>query len=441
MSKRIVAILAAVMMVGMIVPSFAAVESIKVSGGWDTYGVYRNNFDMIDDAVGVLGKDTQHFFQTTVRVQIEAALSSNVQAVIGMINERTWGMDFDMVGGRRVDIDLAYVKLNELMGGTLTVGRQPLLIGEGMVVGSAYRAYAYPTLQVGNILGAADLGTQTAFDAVRMEWAMQSSSLQLFVAKIIETFVGANFGTLPTGDVTLYGIDWCWKPENFSVNPYIVGLSAAQSVTGTNLYTLGVRATFNPADSGLVLKGEVAKQFGEATTTADFKGWGGYLGAEFGFGGALMPKLVLQYTYMTGQDPTDTDVSLWIPVFPSDVASRVGKIGYASIFGLGESVAVMKGVPAVLGTGVQALKLGFSMNPTEKLGMALDFYNLRANESGTLGSSFGNELDLGFTYMFSDDVNFGLDLGYFMTGGLVDDITGSNDKNAWQAVASMKVKF
>lgn len=440
MSKRIVAILAAVMMVGMIVPSFAAVESIKVSGGVDMHGVYRNNFDMMDD--GVTGnKDTQHFFQTTVRVQVEAALSSNVQAVVSMINERTWGQDFDMIVGRGVDIDLAYVKLNELMGGILTVGRQPLLIGEGMVVGSAYRAFAYPTLQVGNVLGAADLGTQTAFDAVRMEWAMQSSSLQLFVAKIVETFVGANFGTLPTGDVTLYGIDWCWKPEIFSVNPYIVALSAAQSTTGTNLYTLGVRGTFTPVDSILTLKGEVARQFGEATTTADFKGWGGYLGAEFGLSGDLMPKFVVQYTYMTGQDPTDTDVSLWIPVFPSDVASRVGKIAYASMFGLGESVAVMKAGPNVYLTGIQALKLGFSMNATEKLGMAVDFYNLRANESGTFGSSFGNELDLGFTYMYSEDVNFGLDLGYFMTAGFVDDYTGSNDKNAWQAVASMKVKF
>ena len=67
--------------------------------------------------------------------------------------------------------------------------------------------------------------------------------------------------------------------------------------------------------------------------------------------------------------------------------------------------------------------------------------SLRFLES-SVRKAIGNEIDLGLTYAYSEDVSMGLDLGYFMTGSNIEDTVGTgNEENAWQAIASVKVAF
>ncbi|MCM8815846.1 MAG: hypothetical protein NC931_07725, partial [Candidatus Omnitrophica bacterium] len=78
----------------------------------------------------------------------------------------------------------------------------------------------------------------------------------------------------------------------------------------------------------------------------------------------------------------------------------------------------------------------------EKVGLTLDWYNLTAKETGAgIDDSVGNEIDLGITYKYSEDLSFGLDLGYFMAGDYVEDTFTNQDKNAWQAIVTMSVAF
>lgn len=437
MSKKLLTVLAAILVVGMAVPSFAAVENVKVGGDVTVYGIYRNNFDFIDD---VVSKDQAHAYQTSLRVYVSAALSDNVSAMVRMINERAWGQNTD--GGSDFTLDLGYVKLADLMapGLNLTVGRQEIQIGEGFVVGSAYNATA-AGYNANNALLATDLGLQKAFDAVKVDYALSGLPMSFtgFVSKIDEAYGGTG-----TQDTTLYGVSMLWKPENWTLEPYYVAqfLSGAPSATDVDMSVVGVRATGGvPAVAGLSWKAEFAKEMGEAFN-ADLKGWAGYVGGTYKFDTAMAPYITLGYNYYTGWDGTGTDVDAWIPMYPSDTASRIGKIAYAALFPANEGLAL-----GVIPTGLQTIKLGFGMQPTEKIGLTLDIFNLRANEvpaGAPVGKAIGNEIDLGVSYKYTEDVTLGLDLGYFMSSDAIDDtatLLGVSSENAWQAVASLKLAF
>lgn len=448
--KKLLTILAAVMLLGLVVPAFSAVENVKVGGDIVVKGIYRNNFDMTKKAavVGAAG-DGNSYIYTGARVYVSAELSDNVSAMVRFIDERDWsglvGVD---VASRVVLTDLAYVKVSDLVvpGLNLTVGRQEIQIGDGLVVGSQYRA--------GNNFVASsyyyDYGLQKAFDAIKVDYAFTAAPVTVtaFKAKITEAYDNGVvavpfFGPLGNAnDGDLYGLDVVIKGESVTVNPYYVYETI--SVNGTQdsniLSTAGIKAAWNPMEA-LALSGEYAKQFGSNKTVVgnpDYEGWALVLGASYKFNTNMAPVVSAMYADFSGQKATATDIKQWVPVFPSNIASRVGKIAYPALFAGGEGALVLGG-----GSGVRTLKLGLALQPTEKVGLTLDWFNLTAKETPTgVDDSVGNEIDLGITYQYSEDLSFGLDLGYFMTGDYIEDTVGAgNDKNAWQAIATMKVAF
>ena len=241
MRSKIWLILAGILICGISIPAFSAVEKVKVGGDLTIYGVYRKNFDFDKSS-----KDNQHFFQTTARVYVSADLTDNVSAMIRLINERDWGKEvnsrYSGANNTDVNLDLAYIKVKDIMtpGLTLTVGRQEIQIGEGLVVGSAYSAADY---KVENLV-APDLGVQKAFDAIKIDYESSALPITLsgFMAKIEETIGGSG-----PGDITLYGASLLWKPENFTVEPYYVAQITAFEDKGNefDLSTAGIRVTCN----------------------------------------------------------------------------------------------------------------------------------------------------------------------------------------------------
>ena len=455
MRSKIWLILAGILICGISIPAFSAVEKVKVGGDLTIYGVYRNNFDFIKDSYSSSCKDNKHFFQTTARVYVSADLTDNVSVMIRLINERDWGKyvygtNFykkEYSNETDVNLDLAYIKVKDIMtpGLTLTVGRQEIQIGEGLVVGSAYNAWDYmgvfdtPNIPV---LAAPDLGLQKAFDAVKIDYEFSEFPVTLsgFMAKYYETFGGV----VSSGDITLYGASLFWKPENFTVEPYYVAKITAFDDSGNeyDLYTGGIRVTCNvPAVEGLSLKGEYAKQFGDYGSD-DFKGFAGLLGVSYLIPADMNPVVSLNYNYYSGGKDGDTDVKFWFPVAPSNIADRIGKIAYPALF-----QGYLSGL--IPPAGLQVVNLGFALKPLDKLTLNLDWYNLRCVKtySSGLKKAIGNEIDLGLTYNYTEDLAFGLDIGYLMKGKLikqmVKDETGSAGYAAspFQAIASMKVAF
>ena len=456
MRNKILKVMAVIFAVALIAPSFAAVESVKVGGDITIKGIFRDGTFFTTDY------PAQDFIYSGVRVYVTADLTDNIQAMIRLINERDFGNDYLREVEGSMVLDLGYIKVKDILapGLTLTVGRQEIQLGNGLVVGSRYRALDYAGAELGT--AAIDLGQQKAFDAIRAdyEFATVPIDITLFKAKIAETYGlirptndAINFinglgilpmliPTLPSfNDVDLYGLNMKYTADMFTVEPYFVYAGMAHA--DLDIMTGGVRGTINPTDA-LAIDLEIAKQFGSADyimgADSDFDGMAGTLGLTYKFDANMQPVVNFGFSYFSGWDGNGQDIETWIPVFPSNVASRIGSLAYLTLFPAGEGIAT-----TAIGSGtngLQAINLGCTIQPTEKIGVGLQWYYLTADETmGGADDSLGNEIDLSVSYAYTEDLSFGLDFGYLMVGDNIDDSFGINSDNPWQVIGTMKVAF
>jgi len=465
MSRKLITFFAAVLIAGLSIPAFSAVENVKVGGDLNIKGIYRSSFDLIDDETL---KDQQHFFYSGIRVYVSAELTNNVSAMVRLINERDWGQ-ITAVGSGDLDtdinLDLAYIQVKDIMtpGLSLTLGRQEIQIGEGLVVGSGN------TIAPNTSTMAADLSLQNAFDAIRVDYVASGAPVSLFgfMAKINESYGGVvAAGT--TGDITLYGVELLYKGANFTVEPYYVALTTTYEAPAieNDLMTGGVRGTWNVLTiPGLDLKGEFAKQFGNATSytgvpSSNYAGWAGYFGATYEFAHHMKPTITVGYNYYSG-DNDAIDAEEWVPVYPTGVEERIGIIAYPAIFPAGEAVPITTdadfgpGVEtAVQGTGLQVIKLGFGLTPVEKIQLGLTWYNLsllKVPQGTGYRKGLGNEIDLTVDCAYTEDLSFGLAFGYLMVGdNIKDSLAGirgigsggpKNSQNPWEVIVSVTLTF
>lgn len=416
---RSIKILIAVFAVCLMAPAFSAVENVKVGGDIAVYGVLRGDFELPSN-------NNIHFFQTAARVFVSADLSDNVSTMIRLINERNFGYAST---GTDVNVDLAYIKVADLLtpGLTLTVGRQEIELGEGLVIGSAY-SLNYPVS-----LAATDLGIQKAFDAVRIDYSTEAFPLNLtaFLSKINEKL------TKNIGEETLYGVNIGTKVADVAnIDVYYVR-NLTDSSPDDKLDTAGIRVVAGiPAIEGLTLKGEYAKQFGD-DGTQDYEGSALILGASYKFATSMEPTIKANYLLLSGQD-SSADITAWVPVFPSNIGSRIGPLLYAyTTYEKNVGEIKKKGVDLSPGSNLSVINLGLSLKPVEKLSLTINGY-MQKLEEGT-PDDIGKEVDLCLEYKLTEDVTLGLELGKIF----VDDVIEKNlgGKDAWQAIVSMKVAF
>ncbi len=429
--KKIITILAAVVLCGLVVPAFSAVENVKVGGDIVVKGIYRNNFDFHRKDANHPNRDGNSCLYTGARIYVSAELTDKVSAMVRFLNEQDWGRNGvnPTDNERNVLTDLAYIKVSDLLvpGLDLTVGRQEIQIADGLVVGSAYRAstsnYTYT-----------DYGLQKAFDAIKLDYAFTAApvTVSAFKAKTEELYDNRT-----GSDTDLYGLDVVIKGENLVINPYYVAF--VKNAPKTNqLNTIGLKIGWQPMEA-LSISGEYAKQFGkDKATRDDYKGWAATIGVDYKFATNMSPTISAMYADFSGRKTTATDWKNWVPVFPSNIASRVGRIAYPALFSDGEGSYDIGN-----GSGVRSFKLGFGLQPIEKVGLSLDWFNLTAKETaGNIDDAVGNEIDLTVNYAYSEDLKFGLELGYLIAGNYIEDTLGKNNtKNAWQAIATMQVAF
>ncbi|MCM8804030.1 MAG: alginate export family protein [Candidatus Omnitrophica bacterium] len=422
--KSILKIMVAVFTITLISTGFSAVENVKVGGDIAIYGILRGDY-YIDE-----GNEDLHFFQTHARVYVSADLSDNVSTMIRIINERDWGTeDYYSYNNyyyydREIDLDLAYIKVTDLLapGLILTVGRQEIELGEGLVVGSRFNAYAYDDTV---LIAARDLGLRKAFDAIRLDYSATTAPLNLtaFYSKIYEAFIDDQ------GEKTLYGLNIGTKvAEILNLDVYYVR-RAIDSVSEDTLDTAGIRIVSGvPAVEGLTLKGEYAKQFGDNGTN-DYDGSALLLGAEYKFAANMEPKIKVNYVLLTGDDNPAGDIESWQMVYPSNIGSRIGPLLYA--YSAYNNLSSLSSE-----SNLQVINLGFSIKPVEKLSISLDGYLTELDE-GT-PNDIGTEISFSIDYAYTEDLSFGLTLGKILADDVIEYYGGDD---AWQAIASMKVSF
>jgi len=440
MKGKLLKILIAVFAVALIAPAFSAVENVKVGGDISIYGVLRGDFDISSAPTGKKNEDI-HFFQTSARVYVSADLSDNVSAMVRLINERNWGYvntltnpinDRYVNTDTDIDLDLGYIQVKDLLtpGLNLTVGRQEIQLGEGLVVGSAYNAYYNAYSEDYNYpvdLAAKDLGLQKAFDAVKLDYTASAVPLSVtaFLSKIDEELYKNN------EEVTLYGLNLGYKVADIADLEVYYVRKAEDKPADVRLDTAGIRVVSKiPAIENFNLKGEYAKQFGKVKSLDEnFKGWALLLGGEYKFSANMEPTIKVNYNLFSGPKENETDVKEWVPVFPSNIGSRIGPLFYAydawNIYNVESNLKV--------------LNIGFSLKPVEKLTLSLDGYWLKTDEKIAGYDDVGKEIDLGIEYKYSEDLVFGLSLGKIFADDLIKK--GFEGKDAWQTIASMKVSF
>jgi hypothetical protein len=429
-------LLVAVAVVAMAIPAFSAVESVKVGGDITIYGIKRANMYMPwvgNEAIYGMNEDSLDWLQTSARVYVQAMLTDNIEAMVRLINERVWWgpvnseADYYSRGVENM-LDLAYIKVSDLLtpGLVLTVGRQEIQFGEGLVVGSAY----LPNSPLGNVypgvaLAAQDLGLQKAFDAIRLDYTFNQVPVDVtaFMAKIEETFSNE--------DLNLYGVNLGYKAGDVArIEGYYVRLqNMGETTYNDNIATAGVRATGSVA--GFDLKGEYARQFGKWDvwgSKQDNEGWALLLGGQYNFPqSAMKAYLKAQLNLYSGYDGGNDNTG-WISYFPSNVASRVGAINY--ILALYNPIDYL--------SNARIINVGGGIRPVEKVGLSLDWFNATLMEDRGGEDAVGNEIDAALTYNYSEDLTFGLQYGILLRGDYTKQFISDDP---WQVIGSMKVSF
>ncbi|MEK6714973.1 MAG: alginate export family protein [Candidatus Omnitrophota bacterium] len=494
MSKRILMLAVAVLALAIAVPSFAAVQNVKVSGDLSVQGVSRYDFTLqrAKSPTVVTAStmaDNQNAILSIARLKVDAELTDNVSAVVRLLSERLW--DEDTAAATQIDLDLAYATLKEFLYSplTLTVGRQELHFGNDLIIGDPdtnglASAASALTTTAGTVTDLGDLSARKAFDAIRatLNYTVsdQPLAVDLLYAKIDENLNNRN------DDVNLYGVNANYPVnENIATELYLWtrdrqpgsvtttgALTPTQNEIKTErLHTLGGRGVYTGI-TNLTLQGEAAWQFGnkliDTATVANLmttvtninanpdglriedsfvkaNAWALQLIGSYAFPEVRhTPNIGVSYTHLSGEKSNSTrDWNGWDAMYENQAGGTIFNkiLGYSN---------------------VDLINVNASLKPDfiDDLTVKFDWYHIILDVplatqnnnsyiiSGVVGGqtykvgtdkNLGDEIDLGLTYDYTEDVQLGLNAGWFIPG---DTFYSSDmDHVASQAIASMKVIF
>ena len=437
MSKflKLMSVLAIVALIA--VPAFAEVQNVKVSGDIDSKMITRDNYNLGSGTSGNGSDDTDKWFMSTTRVQVDADLTDNVSTSVRLLNERDWNVETNATTD--IDLDLAYVKLKEMFYAplTMTIGRQNIRLGSGLVVGDPDTNDTSAISAASGTITAQDLSARKSFDAVRATLDYNPLVVDLFMAVI-------NPGTIGSGntnnDTNLYGVNAAYKFDKYNseAEAYIVSNNARSTTTKsitTDVY--GVRGSLEPI-SKLVLNGEFAVQRGTFSATQDRSAWAADAAASYAIDYKWSPKVGVGYVYRSGDKAGNTgDYKAWNTMYEDQTHGIVANQIFNDNNEGGDSNS-------------EIITANASINPIQDLTVAVDYYNFALAEkltnlstmNGTIimtdKKTLGQEVDLSLGYDYTEDVKLGLTIGLFLPG---DAFSNVNDSAASTVMADVKVSF
>ncbi len=472
--------------------AFAETQTVKVSGSVDAKWIYKENFDLRDGndsaVVPVTGTvagtpagnsvsdsgDAADWFMSTVQVEIAADLTDNVSVVINLFNQRDWNSNvYD--GGTTgasvantteefdLGVDLAYVTLKEAFYAplTLTLGRQDVEFGRGLIVGN------FQIQDPQNSIVANEFSAVTSYDAARATLDFEPWTLD---------FVWANLAQGDANDSD--SRDLYWLNVNYQFSEYnavweaylgadldkatadnAAALTSAIRANANSTYIIGTRAQFDPV-SNMTVGGELAYQWGDSSTSStvaqfgqDREAWLFDIFGEYRWSDhAYKPYVGLEYVLFSGDDTTSNGVNEgWNGITRSPTYGNIHDYleTYYQTALLGDTAT---------GSNLETFFISGGFAPMEDLKIDGKFYWFWLNEDiintthgGTqlLGGDLGTELDVNVTYDYTEDVTFSLGLAWFFPGDVYDSALTNNtapaqgavNDTATQAVAGVNVTF
>jgi len=310
--RLLTAVCVLALVVGFATVASAETQNVKVSGDLTVYSIWRQNYDLrenIDD------EDAQNYFMSQAELQVDADLTDNVATTIRLVNQRDW--DDSECGGSDssldVIVDLAYVQLKEMLYSplTLTIGRQDLWFGEGLIVGAKLRD---PDASI----AAEEYTAITSFDAVKATLDYDPWTIDLIYSKIEENTIQGATEAGNNDDVDLYGanVGYIFDSYNGEAEAYLFHLydrsdgngDAANPTDANVISTVGLRGSFDPVEDATI-KLEGAFQFGDynwpaaGSNSRDRRAYALDIAGEYRWpDGKWTPKLGLEYIILSGEE-------------------------------------------------------------------------------------------------------------------------------------------
>lgn len=425
MNKKLIIVLALAFVVGVSAAAFAEVQNVKVGGSITAAALSRQNLDLLGKKSTAVAADNE--FATITKIGIDAELTEEVEATVELLNERVWGENHDNTGNNvsqeEIDIEYAYVTLKEFLKGTtgiplnLKLGRQPLKIGSGLLVGNP-DGNQYDNTQLPP--GAGDLSARNAFDAIVADWEISHE------LKVITGFAKISESHLTSGkDTDLYVIDATYNLGEDSLNTVLEGTYALSRKVKENVNNYGGRITSVPVEN-LNVEGEYVYQVSNAHRKKASDAV--RLGATYAMPEVTWkPAVGIDYTRLS----KNWD-KMHESLVPADLVNLFLSNTNISIIGLTASAKPQDDV---------TLKLRYANLALAKKGVT------SLGDAAATGATYvvdstkkalGYEVDAGVSYDYTADVQFGLNYGLLKPGKAFDS---ANRKSASQVVGTMKVSF
>ncbi len=489
MSKKLI-LLVAVMSLALSSAAFAAVENIRVSGDMSMQAITR------DLSLGSTWNgptstvDSESYLFSQIRLRFDADLTENVSTVLQLINERVWGQGsfntqpapFNSVGDGDIELDLAYVKLEEFMNEdvTLTIGRQDIYFGNGLIIGDSTTNRMAPA---STPVAMSDLSMRKSFDAVRTDWDLAPWTLTGIFAKPYEGVTNI------WDDVSLWGINanYAWNDYNgetelylfYANNSPLVQQYANGPIGGpafqpredqSKVFTVGGRMQYDPNDNW-TLGVEGAFQFGDASlqwfgapNDEPIRAFAAQAEAEYRFLNDYDATLKLNFTYLSGEDDLlDGSWTGWNPMFEDQTPGEIlnilfmnSNMMYTKLTG-----TMMPREDVTLGLSWTWAKLAEkdalfypTMGPTGYIYVPM-FGPAGAGNGSPTGignwyavnrdnSDLGHEIDAWAEWDYTEDVSLNLVGAWFIPGDFFDGPVGApmqNDSTAYSIRGGVSVEY
>jgi len=441
------------------VPASASVQNIKISGSVDSTFVHRKNFDL-----GLSVRDeSQSLFITQSTLQVDADLTDQVSATIGLLNERVWEQDVSTSDHTDLDIYLAYVTLREMLYSplTLVIGRQVFSYGNSLVMDATGTNNQVGGGDSGLDNIAEDLTIATSLDAFRAILDYNPLTVEIVYAVIDPGtvtlantddaiyLVGAN-ATYELGDDMGSVVEaYLWNKENESVK---IGNTGAKADV---IKVIGLRGSTNPIE-GLNVQLEWAHQGGVRTLnnasavvnqTRNAYALQAIVNYQIPMFEEYKPTAQYVFTKVSGNSKKEADAGVdykaWDPFFEAQGGGTI----YNAIFDLSDLVIHSVSFSA---TPMEDVTVKSSLHSLwRESGCSesrCDTITLRSPDGGTVGYTgnsstgghLGKEFDLDITYDYTEDVQIGASLGFFHAGSVFEEV---NEDTAKQLLVNLNVAF
>ncbi len=480
---------------------YAETQSVKVSGDLTMRGIWRGSYTYQGaptEPLARTGLDSadKSWAMTAAEIEVDADLTDNVQTVIRLVNQRDWNVWDKNIDGTGsgvgngsttlipnglggftpnadefdVEVDLAYVVLKDFIYSplTLTIGRQDLWFGKGLIVGANQQnpgagvaTRAGSLAAIGN-LSAPEYTSINSFDSVKAVLDYDPWTITGIFAKIFEGAIQEK------DDIDLWGLNVGYKFDAYKAeaeaywfykNDHLVEPFRAIKDNSNDVHTVGLRGSLDPLDV-LTLAAEGAYQGGQYVgsrlqlNNRSRSAWAIDASAEWRYWTDKLswkPKLGAEYVYYSGNKAEDNpdaaagDYTGWDPMyrgkFDSAIREFVGR-WYASSRYPARANYTISTADASFTNQHQVIFLG-SIQPIESLTLKAN-YNLFWNQEKYLETNnktkgfIGQEVDLQANWDYTEDVSFGVLAGWFFPGEVYFD---NRNDIATDLVGTVKVSF